>query len=65
MNYNKMLAEVLEVSNAGAPHPIYGVEDQLRIILDNHMREFIRTKAQLALRSIEHGTVALRVNYAA
>ncbi len=37
VNYNKMLAEVLEVSNAGTPHPIYGVEDQLRIILDNHM----------------------------
>ena len=63
LNYNKMLAEVLEVSNAGLPHPHYGVEDQLRIILDNHMREFLRTKAQLAMpRPIEPGIVAMQAN---
>jgi hypothetical protein len=62
VNYNKTLTELLEVSNAGVQHRRYSVEVQLRIILDNHMREFIRTRTLQALRILEPGTVALQAS---
>ena len=65
VNYNKMLAEILALSNAAAPILHYSMEAQLRITVDKHLREFLRTKAQLAMpRNTEPGIMAMQANQA-
>ena len=60
VNYNKMLAEILALSNAAALILHYSMDAQLRITVDKHLREFLRTKAQLALpRITEPGIVVI------
>jgi len=60
-----MLAEILALSNAAALILHYSMEAQLRITVDKHLREFLRTKVQRALpRITEPGIVALQANQA-
>ena len=61
-----MLAEILALSNAAALILHYSMDAQLRITVDKHLREFLRTKVQLALQQItEPGIVAMQANQAA
>ena len=60
-----MLAEILALSNAAAPTLHYSMEARLRITVDKHLREFLRTKAQLAMpRNTEPGIMAMQANQA-
>ncbi len=66
VNYNKTLAEILALSNAAAPILHYSMKTQLCITVEKHLREFLRTKAQLALpRITKPGIVAMQANQAA
>ena len=65
VQYNKMLDEVLDISRTDDCHPWFSVEAHLRAVFRNYLREFIRSKNQLALRSNTPGAVIPQANYTA
>jgi len=63
VQYNKMLDEILDISRTDDSHPWFSVEAHLRAVFRNYLREFIRSKNQLALRSTTPGAVIPQANY--
>ena len=63
VQYNQKLHEVLNISRTDDSHPWFSMEAHLRAVFRNYLREFIRSKNQLAPGSNTPGAVIPQANY--